>query len=53
MAVARHEAFSSLTTLVVFVVFFSIGFVNGVKRLVALSLAPCGVTHNSLLLAEA
>jgi len=37
MAVARHEAFSALTTLVVF---FSIGLVNGVKRLVALSLAP-------------
>jgi len=37
MAVARHEASSALTTLVVF---FSIGLVNGVKRLVALSLAP-------------
>jgi len=40
MAVARHEASFALTTLVVPVVFFSIGFVNGVKRLVALSLAP-------------
>jgi hypothetical protein len=40
MAVSRHEAFSALTTLVVPVVFFSIGFVTGVKRLVALSLAP-------------
>jgi len=37
MAVARHEAPSALTTLVVF---FSTGFMNGVKRLVALSLAP-------------
>jgi hypothetical protein len=39
MAVARH-GFSALTALVVPVVFFSIGFVNGVKRLVALLLAP-------------
>jgi len=37
MAVARHEASAALTTLVVF---FTTGFVNGVKRLVALSLAP-------------
>src|SRR5271166_2369360 len=37
MAGARHKASSALTTLVVF---FSIGFVNGLKRLVALSLAP-------------
>jgi hypothetical protein len=40
MTVARHEAFSALTTLVVSVVFFSIGFVSGLKGFVALTLAP-------------
>jgi hypothetical protein len=56
MAVVGHEKLSPLTTIVMtmaLMVLSSIGLVNGMVGLVTALLAPRGVTHDFLLLAEA